>query len=426
MGASDGEHSMTDPRLNNLSEEQRQAFLQALAGHNVFVSGPGGTGKSHVVGLIVDALQERGKGLRVAASTGIAALNIGGATIHSVLGTMLAGTVREAKSLLGSPSTRARARVRLERVSTLVIDEVSMLSGDYLEMMDFWLREVLGRSIPFAGKQLLLVGDFLQLPPVDPTNRNRFPYTFQAPVWNQAALHTMELRKSFRQDDQALVDVLNRVRYGEATATDLEIFAPCVGRKLENPLSLVPTNRQADQLNISELTALEGVPRKYTADFTGYDSGIKALKKGMVPEELWLKVGASVLLLKNNPEQGYVNGSRGVVTELSDSYVVVRLDRGYEVEVTRATWETKNGDGKITATMRQFPIRLAWAITIHKSQGMTLDNLRVDVARVFEAGQAYVALSRLRNLEGLSLDAPIEPHMIFAKPEIVEFYKRRA
>ena len=417
-----------------MSTEQKICFDEAMSGQNLFISGPGGVGKSFVVKHIIKEFKARGHKFRIAASTGVAALNVGGSTIHSLLGTRLAGNIKEAKEYHGTGAMQ-KAQARLNFVKTLIIDEVSMLSGDYITMMDWWLQQV--RSCPeaFGGVQIIFCGDFLQLPPVEKGDTAEYRFAIDSPSWERANLKTIDLQRSFRQDDAVFVNALNRVRFGEYTKEIRKVFRPCVDRELEEPTHLVATNKEADQINFDKLRAHPGeelYAKPNFSIFTKYPDGVKEkmVRDSLTDSPLCLKTGVPVLLLKNHREGMYVNGSRGVVKRLNQSgdgeigSILVTLDTGEDVLVERVEWEQLDGDGRVLAIMTHFPVRLGWALTIHKSQGLTLDNVEIDLSRGFACGQAYVALSRMRSLEGLSLTIPIDPSIVKAEPRLVEFYDK--
>ncbi len=421
--------------MTDMSIEQKDCFDEAMSGRSLFISGPGGVGKSFVLGAIIEEFKTRGHKFRVSASTGVAALNVGGSTIHSLLGTRLSGNIKDCKQHLGT-RTMQKAQYRLNFVKTIIIDEISMLSGDYISMIDFWLQQVRSNPEPFGGCQMIFCGDFLQLPPVEKKGDTpEFRFAMDSPSWAAADLKTVDLTRSFRQEDQTFVNALNRVRFGEYTKDIRKVFRPCIGRELEEPTHLVATNKEADQINFEKLRDHPGeeISSKPTFNMmTRYTEGVKEkmVRDSLTDSPLCLKVGVPVLLLKNHREGLYVNGSRGLVQHLRQhahgeiSSIVVKLDTGETVEVQQEEWERVDGDQRVIATMAHFPIRLGWALTIHKSQGLTLDNVEIDLSSGFACGQAYVALSRLRSLEGLSLTIPIDPSIVRAEPRIVEFYDK--
>lgn len=417
-----------------LSTEQKRCFDAAMSGQNLFISGPGGVGKSFVLKQIIEEFRARSHKFRIAASTGVAALNVGGSTIHGLLGTRLAGNIKEAKEYLGTNAMQ-KAQYRLNFIKTIIVDEVSMLSGDYITMMDFWLQQVRSNQEPFGGVQIIFCGDFLQLPPVEKGPAPEYRFAIDSPSWERAQLQTIDLIRSFRQEDQTFVNALNRVRFGEYTKDIRKIFRPCIGRELEEPTHLVATNKEADQINFDKLREHKGeefYAKPQFAFFTKYPKGVKEkmVRNSLTDSPLCLKIGVPVLLLKNHKEGMYVNGSRGIVKSVSQgkdgeiSSILVTLDTGVDAIVEKEEWEQVDGDQRVQAVMTHFPVRLGWALTIHKSQGLTLDNVEIDLSRGFACGQAYVALSRMRSLEGLALTIPICPSIVKAEPRLVEFYDK--
>ncbi len=418
-----------------LSDDQARALDATLLGHNVFITGPGGTGKSHLVDEIVGEVEQMGKAVRVCASTGLAALNVGGSTIHKLLGTGMAQRISEAEPWLNRMNSGMRNTFerRLSSFDVLIIDEVSMLSGDYIGMASAWLKIMRKDERPFGGVQVIFVGDFMQLPPVDKKRKNVSPFAFMGNGWENADVLMCELTTPHRQADPEFVATLNRLRFGHVDAAAIELFAPCVDRMLENPTKLLSTNDAVNAVNARELMALPGESTLFEAT-TGSRLGMakdKAwtainhlLESCLSPKELELKVGAPVLMTANDPEDRFVNGSRGVILELHDSvspWAKVEIG-GVQHDVGRHKWEAIGGNGKMDAWMRQLPMRLAWALTIHKAQGMTLDPCFADLRNVFAPGMAYVALSRAARLEGLELASALRVEQVFANLRLVEFY----
>ncbi len=409
------------------SPRQAAAKAAALSGDNVFMTGPGGTGKSEMTRDIVATLRGQGKKVAVTASTGIAAIAVGGTTLHSLMGLGIAGNRAEAMKKLG-PETIARVQKRLQYVDTIVVDEISMITGDHLDMADWWLNMVAeaspGNFKPFGGYQMIFVGDFLQLPPVvkdDAKLVNK--YAFQSESWANAKLHECYLTKSFRQGDREFVRHLNRIRLGELDDETIEFFAPCVGRKLDEPTRLFPTNREAQDLNMRRLDGLKGSYWSHEALLDGNDKWFDALRNNCIAEvSLELKLGAPVIFLKNNRELGYINGMRGVVRGFHADYIEVEATDGRTFQVPQETWEMTNADNLILASLTQYPLKLAWALTCHKSQGMTLERVQVDLTNTFERAMGYVSLSRAKSLEGLSLDVPLHRSQVRASKQCVDYY----
>ena len=266
--------------MEELSNEQKICFDAAMGGDNLFISGAGGVGKSFVVGEIIKEFDARERKFSVAASTGVAALNVGGVTIHSYLGTGIAGNVEEAKEKLGTKQADY-ASDRLRHLHTLIVDEVSMLSGDYLTMMDWWLRQMLSNPEPFGGIQIILVGDFLQLPPVEKgEDKLEYRYAFNSPSWKLANFRTIDLTKSFRQQDQIFINALNRVRFGEWKKEVRKVFRPCIGRELDEPTFLVATNKEASTINFEKYRAHEGEEQTVKPTFAPDEDYVHTFVRG--------------------------------------------------------------------------------------------------------------------------------------------------
>lgn len=425
--------------MSQLNTEQKLCFDAAMSGKNLFISGPGGVGKSYVLRCITEEFKKRSVNHRVTASTGISAVNINGATIHSLLGTGIIDKSKAVRALLGT-NAHHKAIERLQRVRTIIVDEVSMLSGDYVQMMDFWLKQVRSSPDSFGGCQIIFCGDFLQLPPVEKGAAKKYRFAFQCPAWQDANFKCVDLHFSFRQEDQVFVNALNRIRFGTFPVEVRKILRPCIGKVLNNPTHLVSTNKEANAINFQKLMTHPGTEYKHKPVFEFHNQKMKRnqewsenaqnrlIRDSLTDNPLRLKIGVPVLLLKNNPIDGYVNGSRGIVVDVQlmktgiIDCVNMKLDNGKTVTVERNEWSLVNSDNEVDLSMVQFPMRLGWALTIHKSQGLTLDNVEIDLSRSFACGQAYVALSRMKSLEGLALTDAIDPAIVKAEPELVAFY----
>lgn len=411
---------------------QAEALEAGLRGENLFITGPGGTGKSFLVQHLIQALRDAGKMVAVTSSTGVSAVQIGGLTIHTTLGLGIAARRSEAVKRMGA-DTLQRAQDRLGHIDVLVVDEVSMLLGDYIEMMNWWLNLVKDKSEmsqePFGGMQVIFVGDFLQLPPVITENELRHvehKYAFQAPAWQAGHIRPIYLTECFRQGDAEFFKHLNRIRRGVVNDETQEYFEPCVKRRLEvEPTKLVATNAVAEDINYTRLMKLEGPSFTSEAKFSGNEKWYDMLRKNCIAQDtVEIRRGAPVIFLKNNKEMGYFNGQRGTVMGWHGTDCVeVVTSGGRTIQVEREAWELKNADNRLLAKLTQIPLKLAWAITVHKSQGMTLDPVSVDLSGTFERGQGYVALSRARSLEGLSLATHLRQSQIRASKLIVQFYR---
>lgn len=393
-------------------------FVRDDDGH-LFVTGRAGTGKSTLLRALRDMIDQEAV---VLAPTGLAAVNVGGQTIHSFFG--LPPRLIRPDDIRRSRNGRVMRKLKL-----IIIDEVSMVRSDLMWAIDQSLRLNRGRPRePFGGVRLLLFGDLHQLPPVVQgaevaehlESAHGGPFFFQIPsLLEGAGMSLIELDHVFRQNDEMLIHVLNRIRDGEVTEEDLELLNEQVHpiRTLgegDSFVILTPTNAAAQRINMAYLDALPGNVRPYEASVTG-EFGENAHP---TDSTLLLKAGAKVILLRNDPDRRWVNGTVARISRLEDKRVFIEVD-GKEHELEPVAWEARRyafdqGQEKIvesvTGTFRQFPLRLAWALTIHKSQGLTLDRVYIDLGRgTFAHGQAYVALSRCRSLEGLALARPLRP-----------------
>ena len=397
--------------INNLTPSQKKVYEAFQAGHNIFITGHGGAGKSFLTRFIIQECEKQKRNLMVCAPTGIAAINIGGTTIHRAL--------RIPVGLIDPNCKIERKNTKLlAHTDVLIIDEISMCR---IDLFTFVARCVLsiGHKV-----QLLVVGDFFQLPPVitkdeEPVLRSFYGdkrWAFQSPLWTQLNIWTMELKESMRQTDKAFISALDAIRRGKPK---FRVFSDCFWRQFDPmAVELCPLNKLVDHINSQQLQKLiygGAVAHTYEGEREGdvKDSEIKA------PESLELCVGAKVIILANDPkeEPNYVNGDMGTVIDLFDNSVGVQLERGNVIEVTPYTWpvycyeiEYEGGSGKKLVRTEighytQIPLNLAWAITIHKSQGQTYDRCNINPEGIFGEGQLYVALSRCRTLEGLHISA---------------------
>jgi ATP-dependent DNA helicase PIF1 len=393
-------------------------FMQNQTGH-LFVTGRAGTGKSTLLRALRDMTAQASV---VVAPTGLAAVTAGGQTIHSFFGL-------PPKMIQPEDIRRSRNGGVMRRLKLLIIDEISMVRSDVMAAIDLSLR--LNRSRqkePFGGVRLLLFGDLHQLPPVvrgheeaeylESAHGGPFFFNVQA-LQEGAGTSLLELQTVFRQKDEALLTVLNRVREGDANERDLEVLngrvSPIRTLSEGDPyVILTPTNDAAHRINNAFLNALAGEEKTYEAVTSG------EFNENAAPTDtsLSLKVGAKVILLRNDADKRWVNGTIARITRLDESKVSVDVD-GREYDVEAVSWENRRFafDQKeekivetVAGTFKQLPLRLAWALTIHKSQGLTLDKVYIDLGRgTFAHGQAYVALSRCRTLEGMALARTLRP-----------------
>jgi ATP-dependent exoDNAse (exonuclease V) alpha subunit len=411
-----------------LSAEQAAVFDNIeTTRDNIFVTGRAGTGKST---LLNHLSWNTSKQVVVCAPTGVAALNVGGQTIHSLF-LLPIGVIADREI-----EQTATLRKLLNTIDTLVIDEVSMVNADLLDAVDRSLRQARQRPLEaFGGVQLVLFGDPYQLAPVpgDDDERAYFAdqyrsmWFFDAKVWQETDLRIFELSTIHRQHEQEFKYMLNAVRHGRVTAEIAEQLNETGAREAptEGTITLATTNATVNRINATELARLPGRVLTAKAEITGEFGG----RAYPADESLELKVGAQVMFLRNDPDQRWVNGSVGVVTKIA-STVFVEVD-GTDYEVQPAVWEkykysystaTKQLKRDIVAEFTQFPLRLAWAVTIHKSQGKTYDRAIVDLGtRSFAPGQTYVALSRISSLDGLYLSRPLRPSDIIVDENVRRF-----
>ena len=413
---------------------QDEAFAILKTGASVFLTGEPGSGKSHMVNRYVAYLRSCGVEPSITASTGIAATHIGGMTIHSWSGIGVKSRLTSHDLDLLMDKDRLVRRLRAARV--LIIDEISMLSGDTLALVEQVCRALRDSGEPFGGLQVVLVGDFFQLPPIMPRAEQESvksisldggdwsPFAFMGTAWAKADPTVCYLTEQHRQEDPEFLRALSAIRKGEVTSEVRQCFTDrCVEPPAEvEHTKLYAHNFAVDKLNDARLTTLPGERHDFAMTASGAPGIVEGLKRGCLsPETLSLKVGAKVMFTKNSMEGKFVNGTTGEVTGFSKvtGNPHVTMTNGKTIEAELAEWSIFDGM-KCLGMIKQIPLRLAWAITIHKSQGMSLDAAIIDLTSAFEYGQGYVALSRVRTLAGLYLlgynERALEVHPdVFAK-----------
>ena len=384
---------------------QQEALSILTTGANVFLTGSPGSGKTHTVNAYVSWLRARGIEPSITASTGIAATHIHGMTIHSWSGIGISESLTP--ELLDKIASKEHVVKRIQKAKVLIIDEISMLSGDVLSMVDRVCREVRHSESSFGGLQVVLVGDFFQLPPIGRRGA-RVPFAFESDAWRPLNPIVCYLSEQHRQEDQTLLEVLAAIREGvwDHTHVSKILQRETEGSELEDEVPRLYThNEDVDRINEEQLAKLKGTSRSYQMDEGGAPLLVEALKRGCLsPATLVLKPGALVMCTKNNQITGFANGTLGKVEgfEISTGYPIIETTDGRSIVIAPMEWAVEE-NGKVRAKVTQIPLRLAWAITIHKSQGMSMDQAAMDLSRVFEHGQGYVALSRVRSLSGLHL-----------------------
>jgi len=391
---------------------QNQALTILKTGANVFLTGEPGAGKTHSINTFVEYLRQHGIEPAITASTGIAATHIHGQTIHSWSGIGIRKFLSP-YDLDKLASTEYLVR-RIQKTKVLIIDEISMIDGFTLDSVDAVCRTIKQKEEPFGGMQVVLVGDFFQLPPIA-RNGETVPFAFESQVWKKMKPLVCYLTEQHRQSDQNFLTLLSAIRRNENMEDHMiHLQRRMVGEdqgfqltyeETENMTKLFAHNADVDSINTAALHNIDGMMNTYTMYSKGSESMVASLKKGCLsPERLDLKVGAVVMCTKNNIQKGFVNGTTGTVIrfEPGTKYPIIHTKDGEEITIEPMDWSIEE-DGKVKASISQIPLRLAWAITIHKSQGLSLDTALMDLRQVFEYGQGYVALSRVRTLDGLYL-----------------------
>lgn len=421
---------MAKKKVGGLTEEQKKVFASFRSGANIFLCGKGGSGKSFLTRYIIDYCRSAGKSVLICAPTGIAALNIGGSTIHRVF---------NVPSNIVSRGQRCYNKKKLETINkadVIIIDEISMCRIDVFEYV--------ARTLLYfkPKKQLLFVGDFYQLPPVlRKEDSSTFAqiygnslFAFESDLWAKLELQTMELQTSMRQSDRAFVSALDNIRAGHP---DFSLFQT---DKPADPtaLTICGTNREADEKNKDQLRNLVRQGAKIY-NFTASVSGTVDSREFPTENELTLCVGARVVMLSNDPDGRWVNGTFATVADVTPERLTVRIEGkdGNAVEVKRNKWtfldyeivRAKDGSTKLDTvergTFEQFPVRLAWAITIHKCQGQTYDRVNVNISSIFAEGQLYVALSRCRTLAGMRIIGTLAEEKVKTSDAVLRFMSGR-
>jgi len=386
---------------------QDKALALLKSGRNIFLTGSAGTGKTYVLNKFIEHLKDAKIEVAVTASTGIAATHLKGSTIHSWSG------IGVKQKLLTKELENLKKKKYLKdqffKTKVLIIDEISMLHKDQLNTIHSVLEFVLGDSRAFGGLQIILCGDFFQLPPIGQYGEaSKDKFAFMSSAWVYADFNICYLTEQFRQQNNELTTILEEIRSVSISQNSIDLLKKSANTTFEEgvePTQLYTHNIDVDKINNSRLAELDGKSRFFKAKTSGEKLVLNALKKQVLtPLEMQLKIGAKVMFVKNNPDKNYINGTLGEVIKYSKlGFPIVKTLDNDEIIASTEEWSIENELGKTIASFKQIPLRLAWAITIHKSQGMTLSAAKLDLSKTFEKGQGYVALSRLKDINRLQL-----------------------
>lgn len=389
-------------------------------GNNVFLTGPAGSGKTYLLNKFITFLKSKNTKAGFTASTGIAATHIGGITLDSWSGIGIRDNLTEAE--IEEMKNKLYLKIRYLGVKVLIIDEVSMLSAAKFDLLDRTARQIRRIDAPFGGIQIILCGDFFQLPPVG-DNRSYADFIYKSMAWQKMNLKICYLDAQYRQTDPEFLMVLSALRKNEISDEILQILIKTIGQKLDTdvpPVKLYTHNVDVSAINNTELMKLNGEIRTYQMEYRGPPALTEMIRKScLAPEKLQLKKDAVVMFVKNNQKEGYVNGTMGKVKGFNRSgYPVVETAEKKRINVVPAAF-TIEENNIVKAQVSQLPLRLAWAITVHKSQGMTISRAEVDLGKSFLTGMGYVALSRVKSLKGLRL-LDLNRMALTVNPEVIE------
>eukprot|EP01138_Halocafeteria_seosinensis_P013230 gb/GECG01013512.1/.p1 GENE.gb/GECG01013512.1/~~gb/GECG01013512.1/.p1 ORF type:complete len:499 (+),score=33.81 gb/GECG01013512.1/:1-1497(+) len=416
--------------IDTLSKDQEAVLSMVKAGRSVFFTGSAGSGKSRLLQKIRAVLNS--STVAYTAPTGIAACDIGGVTVHSFAGlTLQPGTIEQKAQTCASKS---HVVSKWTRIKTLVIDEISMLDKETFEVLHRVGQLTRDNTAPFGGIQLVLCGDFFQLPPVAKLGQCT-RYAFESPHWEEAIGECVHLQRVYRQTDRRFLDILNRIRVGNVQQEDLQMLNGRYRATLHNGYGILPTQLCTHKADVDHIN------QKHLGDLASESTSFSATDvcyvKGPVPnidkqcrfrKYLDLKLEAQVILLKTiDQSRGLTNGARGVVVSFSglSRHPVVQFINGVRTTIRKEKWDIVSG-GKVVAMRDQIPLDLAWALSVHKSQGMTLDAVEIGLNNAFEHGQAYVALSRAKSLDSISLREKITSASIITDQKVKNFYSTLA
>lgn len=406
----------------DLSLEQKQALELLRSGENVFLTGGAGSGKSFLIRHYMKELDS--KEMPILASTGAAAVLLGGRTFHSFFGLGIMEGGPDATYQRAAKDPRLMSRLR--KVEGVIIDEISMIPGQALMIAEALTQRARESKLPWGGMRIIAVGDFAQLPPVTQTGQR--DWCFLNAVWNQSGFQNSMLSHNQRVSDNLFLDVLSDVRHGLSTERVRDFLNEHIQPHDEDHPGTRLFGRKvyAEKFNEKKLKEIDEEEVTIDSIYFGSEKHVELLMKtAPVPVKLVLKLGCRVMFLQNDPQKRWVNGTRGVVTDIAADKIIVKKNNGREVQVDKVSFALQDAEGNVMASVIQFPLTLAYATTIHKSQGATLEDLWCDLSSLWEPGHAYVALSRLRSSEGLHLIG-WSPRSIIVDPQVLNFYSRLA
>lgn len=404
---------------------QDEAFKILKGEKNIFLTGGPGSGKSYLTRKYINWCVDNGFTPAVTASTGIASLQINGQTLHSFIGVRNDDELSQDDFLQIVNNFFVQKRIQITDV--LIIDEISMVSPKLLNTANAIISKIKGNTEPFGGIKVVLVGDFFQLPPVSKSQNP--PYAFESESWEALDLEVCYLTEQHRTNDEVFTEILRGIRTNTLTEEQKNIIRSRVIEDASeiDAIRLDTHNEKVDKINDTKLFHHEGIPQTYKMVTSGNEKLIAQLVKNcQSPESLTLKIGVHVMFTQNDKDKRWVNGTRGEVVELRDSEVIVKTGRGGTHAVEMTDWKFTEGYGKnekTKARISQIPLRLAYAITIHKSQGMTLDSAIIDATRAFACGHGYVAVSRVRSLDGLYFQGKLTKRLFATDDRVKEFDK---
>ena len=386
--------------------KQTEALAIMMAGKSVLLTGAAGSGKTYVLNQFIRNIRATGKNVAVTATTGLAATHLNGTTIHGWSG-MGVHDEMSSEQIVRMPKQRKDI---INDTDILVIDEISMLHDFRLDLINQICMEVRDTNLPFGGLQIILCGDFFQLPPVNRNDSRQGTFVTSSEIWKEGIFEVCYLEEQHRQkDDEIYGGILNGIREGFLKPSQIKLLTErknTVNDPWQATTKLLTTNSDVDNINEQHLNQIDGKSYIFEMTTSGSKKYVDQLLKSCLAQEiLELKVGAHIMCIRNSPDRKYVNGSLGVIESFEHltNFPRIKFNNGKQITIKPDTWELVDGE-KRRASLSQLPIRLAWAITVHKSQGMTLDSARIDLRNAFVEGMGYVALSRVRGLESLSLD----------------------